>query len=46
MTNDNKNYERRVNDILSLHSKLKENIMQKDYSKEDIILIWKEWLNT
>lgn len=46
MINDNKNYERRVNDILSLHSKLKENIMQKDYSKEDIILIWKEWLNT
>lgn len=44
MTNDNRNYEIRVDDILLLHNGLKENIAQRDYSKENIIHTWKEWL--
>lgn len=46
MNNDNGNYEKRVNDIISLKETLKENVQQKDYSREKIIEYWKTLLNS
>lgn len=46
MNNDNENYEKRVNDIISLKEILKKNVQQKDYSREKIIEYWKTLLNS
>ncbi len=45
MTNNNHSYENRINDILLLKDKLKENIAQEDYNKEKVISTWIKLLN-
>ena len=46
MNNIDGNYEKRVNDIVSLKEILKKNVQQKDYSREKIIEHWKTFLES
>lgn len=46
MNNTNGSYKERVNEIISLKEILKENVQQKDYSREKIIEYWKSFLES
>ena len=45
MQNYNEEYERRINDIIELKDRLKENVVSEDYNREKIINIWTSLLN-
>lgn len=44
MDNKQEAYEQRINDIISLNKILKENVQQKNYSREKIIEYWENFL--